>query len=107
MALTSLSQMPMTFLENALLANPNTQFFSWTLADFPYPQYPNGVPRANVLAAFKTLADAAPSTTSLSFTELGSDNFQRTENPLSQSGQWIQAVHPIDNGTVASALKTS
>jgi IS30 family transposase len=64
-----------TDLKSALLSNPNTQFFNWTLADFPYPQYPNGVPRANVLAAFKTLADAAPSTEGLSFTELGSDKF--------------------------------
>jgi hypothetical protein len=105
--MASLSQMPLTFLENALLANPNAQFFNWNLSDFPFSLFPNGVPRSNVLAQFKILADATPSLTALSFTELATDNFQRTENPLSQGGNWVQTVHPINNGTPSSSLQAN
>lgn len=52
----SLSQLPMTFLEIALVTNPNASTFPWTVTD-------NGatgsIARATVLSAFVALAGAA------------------------------------------------
>lgn len=52
----SLSQLPLTFLEAALVANPSATTFPWTVTD-------NGstgsISRATVLTAFTTLAAAS------------------------------------------------
>ena len=101
--MAAIADLTMTFLETALLTNPTAQFFNWTLTDFPYPLYPNGVPRASVVAAFAALTGGAPvSPTALSFTTLGSDNFSRAnENPLTHGGKWAQPY-----GNLSSPLST-
>jgi hypothetical protein len=78
--MATLSQMPLTFLQGALTANPKSQFFPWALSDFPFPSFPQGVPRASVLSAYKT---AAMQFGNFYLVPLGSDNFQRAnESPL-------------------------
>jgi hypothetical protein len=88
-----LAQLPQTYLANLLLENPKTQYFALGVSDFPFSTYPQGVPRASVLAAYKT---AAMQLGNFNLTTIGSDNFQRAnENPLSQGGNWQNA--PVGN----------
>ena len=46
-----------TVLLNALVTNPSAAYFPWNCSDYPYATYPNGIPRANVLAAYQGKAD--------------------------------------------------
>ncbi len=84
--MATLSQASFTFLGQALLQNPSTQYFPWSFTDYPFSTYPQGVPRSAVVSAYKT---AAMQYGNFTFNVLGGDNFQRaSENPLSQGGNW-------------------
>lgn len=50
--MTTLAQLPMTFLQNLLLTNPGVGYFALGVSDYPQGTYPQGVPRAAVLKAF-------------------------------------------------------
>ena len=52
-----LTDMQDTVLMAALVTNPSAAYFPWNCSDYPYASYPNGIPRANVLAAFQSKCD--------------------------------------------------
>ena len=51
-----LMDIKMDVLEQALIQNPTVGYFPWNCSDFPYLTYPQGIPRASVLATFQNHA---------------------------------------------------
>jgi hypothetical protein len=54
--MAKLLDMRMDVIEAALVQNPTALYFPWNCSDYPYASYPQGIPRASVLAAFQTHA---------------------------------------------------
>jgi hypothetical protein len=91
------------YLLNALTLNPNTAFFPWNCGDFPFASFPNGIPRASVLAAYNNKAslDAvkgasfeviyAPGIAAEKFTQGSSGTLSQVQN--------AQPNGPIEVGT--------
>src|SRR5580704_3713929 len=94
-----LAQLPLTYLENLLLENPKAQFFSLGVSDFPFSTFPQGVPRASVLAAYQT---AAMQLGNFNLVPLGSDNFQRPNQVLT-GPTWSNTGPQIISGQCWSA----
>ena len=51
-----LMDIKMNVLEQALIQNPTVGYFPWNCSDFPSASYPQGIPRASVLATFQNHA---------------------------------------------------
>ena len=51
-----LNQLPLSFIMHQLLMNPNASVFPFNTQDYPYPSYPQGVPRFALLQAFQALS---------------------------------------------------
>jgi hypothetical protein len=98
--MATLSQASITFLETALVQNPKATFFPWSFSDFPFSSFPQGVPRASVLSAYKT---AASQIGNFNLVPLGGDNFQRAnEDPLfgpqpSGANNWINVGDGLES----------
>jgi hypothetical protein len=110
--MATLSQMSITFLEQALLQNPTATFFPWSLTDFPFSTFPQGVPRASVVNSYQT---AAMQLGAYDLVLLGGDNFQRAnQHPLSlpwvnaPNGSGLQVVnnqcYPLGATTTCAAV---
>jgi hypothetical protein len=110
--MATLAQLPRKYLENLLTTNKSAQYFPLNVSDYPFPSYPQGVPRSAVVTAYLT---AAMQYGNFQFVQLGGDDFARpAESPLSQGGNWTNSnfetanaqAFPINTAGNSSALYT-